>query len=357
MRPATLINVTSAHWDRLQVAFDSSQHAAAFAEAWANRRALFESPNGLRGRPPLRIEWKGTHQSPGFEFLPVDLRIDHVYLVSCKYQSKILANSSPSNLFLRRLADRTVSADPVSWYERCAPDEYQHFYDGVRRYIGIHSSIGPVHRGGRRMSSSSRPTSTPARTETAWSISSCPTPSTPSAKSKPPCRAASAPTHSARRSPGGVWWQVIFLRERCTTDWMECRSQLTPRWRELALPTFLFAFESKLKLATAEHRLLRPGGARRFDAIFLLDRGCSIHAPALATNLQRLLGTPTDTNSVFRDADPAMVLVYLLTWLTTCRPPWTTPPSAEALWHPYLQAVLPSSPDRTPRDEALATSL
>lgn len=137
-RPTTMRNVTSDHWDRLQAAYEQGQHPTAFAGAWANGRALYESPDGLRGRAPLTIEWKGAHQPPGFEFLPVDLRIDHVYLVSCKYQSNILANSSPSNLFLRRLADRTVSADSTSWYARSAPEEYQHFYDGVRRYIGLH---------------------------------------------------------------------------------------------------------------------------------------------------------------------------------------------------------------------------
>ena len=137
-RPSAIRNVTDAHWTRLQDAFDKGAHSAAFATAWANGRALFESPDGLRGRPPMTIEWKGVHQPPGFEFLPVDLRIDHVYLVSCKYQSKILANSSPSNLFLRRFADRTVSADNTSWYERSAPAEYHHFYDYVRRYIGLH---------------------------------------------------------------------------------------------------------------------------------------------------------------------------------------------------------------------------
>jgi len=137
-RPTALRNVTNEHWDRLQAAYDQGQHPTAFVAAWANGRAFYESPDGLRGRTPLTIEWKGAHQPPGFEFLPVDLRIDHVYLVSCKYQSKILANSSPSNLFLRRLADRTVSADSTSWYARCAAEEYQHFYDGVRRHIGLH---------------------------------------------------------------------------------------------------------------------------------------------------------------------------------------------------------------------------
>jgi hypothetical protein len=135
-RPNVMRNVTDAKWDGVTAAFEVGAHAAVFANAWTNGRAFLESPDALRGRLPLSIEWKGSHRPPGFDFLPVDLRVDHVYLVSCKYQSKILANSSPSNLFVRRLADRTAGADADSWYAVCTPDEYQHFYSCVRRCIG-----------------------------------------------------------------------------------------------------------------------------------------------------------------------------------------------------------------------------
>ncbi len=135
-RPVELINVTPAIWDQLDEALTDGGNADAFHAAWANGRAFFESPDGLRGREPLSIEWKGSHQPPGFDFLPADLRIDHVYVVSCKYRSRILTNSSPSNLFERRLADRTAAPDPTSWYETCASDEYQHFYSCVRRHVG-----------------------------------------------------------------------------------------------------------------------------------------------------------------------------------------------------------------------------
>lgn len=136
-RPTSMGNVSDLVWDRLETAYGEPDHRSTFAGAWANGRAFFESADGLRGRVPLTIEWKGSHQLPGFDQLPVDLRVDHVYLISCKYQSKILANSSPSNLFQRRLADRTAGADTTSWYQRCAPAQYQHFYDCVRRYVGL----------------------------------------------------------------------------------------------------------------------------------------------------------------------------------------------------------------------------
>ena len=135
-RPALIRNVTVAHWDRLDEARAADAHAAQFTAAWDNGRAFLQSPDGLRGRLPTLVEWKGAHQPPGFEMIPADLRVDHVYLISCKYQSQILSNSSPSNLFDRRLADRSAAPRMESWYRICAPAEYEHFYDSVRRFIG-----------------------------------------------------------------------------------------------------------------------------------------------------------------------------------------------------------------------------
>lgn len=136
-RPALMKNVDPSHWQRLEGAWTAGLHTDDFTAAWANGRAFLKSPDGLRNRLPLTIEWKGPQQQPGFDTLPADLRIDHVYLVSCKYRSQILANSSPTNLFVRRLADRTSGADATSWYSICAPDELQHFYTCIRRFVGL----------------------------------------------------------------------------------------------------------------------------------------------------------------------------------------------------------------------------
>jgi hypothetical protein len=136
-RPAQLRNVDARHWRRLDDAFTAGDHVLDFDAAWANGRAFLASSDGLDNRVPSVIEWKGPQQQPGYDTLPADLRIDHVYLVSCKYRSQILANSSPANLFRRRLADRTSGADTDSWYATCAPDELQHFYTCVRRFVGL----------------------------------------------------------------------------------------------------------------------------------------------------------------------------------------------------------------------------
>ena len=83
-RPAELVNVAGSHWERLDGALRDPAHLSALQMAWDNGRALLRARDGLRGRHPVRVEWKGPQQPPGYDLLPADLRIDHVYLVSCK---------------------------------------------------------------------------------------------------------------------------------------------------------------------------------------------------------------------------------------------------------------------------------
>jgi hypothetical protein len=138
--PAAFSGVDRRARQQLMHARMEGRHAALFDLAWANGRAFLEANDGLRLRPPLLIEWKGPHKPPGYDSLPADLRIDHVFLVSCKYGSDISGNSSPSNLFDRLLADRSNSSE--AWYETVAPTAYQSFFDEVRRVVpGLPASV------------------------------------------------------------------------------------------------------------------------------------------------------------------------------------------------------------------------
>ncbi|HEX7095044.1 MAG TPA: hypothetical protein VF183_04135, partial [Acidimicrobiales bacterium] len=92
--------------------------------------------DGLRGRPVWRLEWKGGHKPPGYEQIPADLRVDHVYLVSCKYGSSILHNVAPAHLFDRRLAERRRGSAVADWYAVVAPEAYQELYLACRDAIG-----------------------------------------------------------------------------------------------------------------------------------------------------------------------------------------------------------------------------
>jgi hypothetical protein len=133
-RPAALVGVDDGTWRRLTAARLEGRHARLFDLAWDNGTSFLLATEGLRGRRPRTIEWKGPHKPPGYDSLPADLRIDHVYLLSCKYGSDISANYSPSNLFDRLLSDRSRGSEP--WYGLVAPDAYAAFYAEVRRLIG-----------------------------------------------------------------------------------------------------------------------------------------------------------------------------------------------------------------------------
>ena len=134
VRPRHFEGVPSDTYDRLREAHAGGAHGSLFATAWDNGVRFSRSVEGLRGRPPWLVEWKGSHRPPGYEQLPADLRVDHVYLVSCKYGSNILTNSSPSNLFDRMLVDRVDGRS--DWYLEVAPEAYQALYEECRDLVG-----------------------------------------------------------------------------------------------------------------------------------------------------------------------------------------------------------------------------
>ncbi len=134
-RPAAVRNVGETQWERLESAILDPRRVMAIKGAWDNGRTFLNAADGLRGRTPLRIEWKGPHHPPGYDLLPADLRIDHVFLVSCKYLSRILMNPSPGHLFDRVLEVR-AGGERVDWYEKVAPKAYDALYAEVRSSIG-----------------------------------------------------------------------------------------------------------------------------------------------------------------------------------------------------------------------------
>jgi hypothetical protein len=121
------VRIGSEVWEQLDSIGRARRYAGELSTAFANGRALLEAPDGLRGRTPLTIEWTGGRRPPGDEVAPIDLRIDHVYLVSCKYESDILANASPGRVF-DGLLSTTGSWERGDWYEAVAPDELASLY-------------------------------------------------------------------------------------------------------------------------------------------------------------------------------------------------------------------------------------
>jgi len=140
-------------WERLARLRAGGAYDAEFHAAWANGQAFLAAADGLRGRVPIVVEWKGTGRAPGDEVAPIDLRVDHVYLVSCKYLSNILFNVSPSHVFDDLLsggpgragrAARGALPGGGDWYAEVAPAEHRALYEAVRKAASRSEGVTPA---------------------------------------------------------------------------------------------------------------------------------------------------------------------------------------------------------------------
>jgi len=57
--PPQFVNVKPINWDNLRSAYEVGAHRSLFTTAWLNGRAFLLAADGLRGRIPIRVEWKG----------------------------------------------------------------------------------------------------------------------------------------------------------------------------------------------------------------------------------------------------------------------------------------------------------
>ncbi|MGH9092809.1 MAG: hypothetical protein ACRDZR_15750 [Acidimicrobiales bacterium] len=149
-RPASMVSVSPELWSRLAGWRAAGGYDGAFASAFANGAAFLVAGEGLRGRRPLAVEWKGSQRAPGDEVAPIDLRVDHVFLVSCKYLSKILCNASPAHLCCDLLAGRHGRRRD-DWYAEVAPTELAALYRSVRPLVpGLPESVESLSTPDRR---------------------------------------------------------------------------------------------------------------------------------------------------------------------------------------------------------------
>ena len=137
--PPEFANVDGDTWDRLVGLWRAGNHRGDFLAGAGNGAAFAAALDGLRGRPARRVEWKGPHRTPGDDTVPADLRVDHVYLVSCKYLSRVLSNPGPPRLFENLMAGEGRSG--VHWFTECAPDEFQAFYAAAAQHAGLVGSL------------------------------------------------------------------------------------------------------------------------------------------------------------------------------------------------------------------------
>jgi hypothetical protein len=162
--PPALLGVDEVSWGRLRQLLHSGAYARDAALALANGEAFLRAPDGLDGRRPRRVEWTGARRLPGDEAIPADLRIDHVFLVSCKYLSRLLHNAAPARLFDGLLTDS--AQDPTDWYLRMAPKEFQALYHECRQVVlGLPQAVEDLGQEGRRALAAGLQGGWPARAE------------------------------------------------------------------------------------------------------------------------------------------------------------------------------------------------
>ena len=123
-------------WVRLDAISRSGKWEEEAEAAFANGTYFAAHAGGLNGRTPQRIEWSGGRKMPGDQQVPADLLIDHVYMISCKYRSKVLFNPAPARLFLDRLA---VTSRPrgKNWFQEVAPHAHEALYARTVEVLGL----------------------------------------------------------------------------------------------------------------------------------------------------------------------------------------------------------------------------
>ena len=127
-KPGALEGVPEKTWEMLGESYRKGEHDKLFKLTFEIGRDFLLSNDGLRNKIPYRIEWKGNHRGPAFELVPADLRIDRVYLVSCKFFSKILLNPGTSHLFEECLKTRPQKSVAKDWFAYTGGKKYENLY-------------------------------------------------------------------------------------------------------------------------------------------------------------------------------------------------------------------------------------
>jgi hypothetical protein len=133
-------------WDQLDRGLNDPALRPLAEAAYDNGVAFTCHPEGLGGRRPTRIEWTGGHRPPGDQVIPADLRVDRVYLVSCKYLSKVLHNAAPARVF-DHLLKATDAHDRGDWYAQVAPEAHRRLAAVAAEAVGCEFPSDPAAAG------------------------------------------------------------------------------------------------------------------------------------------------------------------------------------------------------------------
>lgn len=139
--PPGIGNLSDEDWADIVEAYRDGELTKEFECAFGNGRHFLEAELGAA--KPKSVEWRGPRKALYHHDIPADLRINSVYLVSCKYNSKVLLNPSPCALFDGALAERVRGEH---WYRRVAPTEYRAFYEDYVATANSQPTAQPVER-------------------------------------------------------------------------------------------------------------------------------------------------------------------------------------------------------------------
>jgi len=150
LRRPEVAGVSATDWEQIDQELADPKGCAVASSAFDNGRAFLAHREGLRSRSPVVVEWTGGRKPPGDQVIPADLRIDHVYLVSCKYLSNIVLNASPWRLF-DGLLRPGAAPDRRDWFDEVAPSEHRSFASISARALGlegvrVEDGLGPSDR-------------------------------------------------------------------------------------------------------------------------------------------------------------------------------------------------------------------
>lgn len=131
-----LLKIESDEWERLRSVHRAGDWASIAETAFQNGRYFSTHADGFNGRIPQRIDWSGGRRIPGDRLVPADLLVDRVYMISCKYLSKVVLNTAPACVFLDGLAV-TSRSRRINWFDEVASGAHQALYSRTVEVLGL----------------------------------------------------------------------------------------------------------------------------------------------------------------------------------------------------------------------------
>ena len=130
------VDISPDDWEGLKAILGSGKLNAVGETAFSNGVYFSAHPDGLKGRVPEHIEWSGGRRIPGDRPVPADLVVDRVYMISCKYLSRIVHNTAPAHVFRDGLAV-TSGSRGVNWFQEVAATAHEELYARTVDVLGL----------------------------------------------------------------------------------------------------------------------------------------------------------------------------------------------------------------------------